>query len=52
MKQNKKAQICFVIHIAGEKKNIIYFYFLVVKQKFKNGPVITTHTYLISLSIT
>jgi hypothetical protein len=25
MKQNKKAKICFVIHIAGEKKNVILY---------------------------
>jgi len=33
MKQNKKAKICFVIHIAGEKKLLFYFYFVIVKQK-------------------
>jgi hypothetical protein len=34
MKQNKKAKICFVIHIAGEKKLLFYFYFVIVKQIF------------------
>jgi hypothetical protein len=42
VKQNKKAKICFVIHIAGEKKLLFYIYFVIVKQKFKNGPLITT----------
>jgi hypothetical protein len=42
MKQNKKAKICFVIHIAGEKKLLFYIYFVIVKQKFINGPLITT----------
>ena len=44
VKQNKKAKICFVIHIAGEKKLLFYFYFVIVKQKFINGPLITIHT--------
>jgi hypothetical protein len=26
MKQNKKAKICFVIHIAGERKLFFYIY--------------------------
>jgi hypothetical protein len=42
VKQNKKAKICFVIHIAGEKKLLFYFYFVIVKQKLKNGLLITT----------
>ena len=33
VKQNKKAKICFVIHIAGEKKLLFYIYAVVVKQK-------------------
>ena len=37
VKQNKKAKICFVIHIAGEKKILFYIYFVIV-----NGPLITT----------
>jgi hypothetical protein len=44
VKQNKKAKICFVIHIAGEKKLLFYIYFVIVKQKFKNGPLITTRS--------
>jgi hypothetical protein len=43
VKQNKKAKICFVIHIAGEKKLLFYFYFVIVKQNFINGPLTTTH---------
>ena len=43
VKQNKKAKICFIIHIAGEKKILIYIYFVIVKQKFVNGLLITTH---------
>ncbi len=42
VKQNKKAKICFVIHIAGETKILFYIYFVIVKQNFINGPVITT----------
>jgi len=42
VKQNKKAKICFVIYIAGEKKLLFYFHFVIVKQKFKNGPLTTT----------
>ena len=38
VKQNKKAKICFVIHIAGEKKLLFYIYSVIVKQKFINGP--------------
>ena len=30
VKQNKKAKICFVIHIAGEKKILFYIYFVIV----------------------
>ena len=45
VKQNKK--ICFVIHIAGEKKLLFYFYFVIVKQKIKNGALITTCVYLV-----
>ena len=44
MKQNEKAKICFVIHIAGEKKILFYIYFVIVKQKFINAPLITTYT--------
>jgi hypothetical protein len=43
VKQNKKAKICFVLHIAGEKKLLFYFHFVIVKQKFKHGPLITTY---------
>jgi hypothetical protein len=44
VKQNKKAKICFVIHIAGGKKILFYnfIYFVIVKQKILNGPLITT----------
>jgi hypothetical protein len=42
VKQNKKAKICFVIHLAAEKKLLFYIYFVIVKQKFINGPLITT----------
>jgi hypothetical protein len=35
VKQNKKAKICFVIHIARERKLIFYIYALIVKQKKK-----------------
>ncbi len=34
VKQNKKAKICFVIHIAGERKLFFYIY-VIVKQKKK-----------------
>ena len=44
MKQNKKAKICFVIHIAGEKKLLFSIYFVIVKQNFINGLLITTPT--------
>ncbi len=44
VKKNKKAKICFVIHIAGEKKLFFYIYFVIVKQKFIKGPLITTIT--------
>ena len=43
VKQNKKAKICFVIDIAGEKKLLFYIYFVIVKQKIINGPLITTY---------
>jgi hypothetical protein len=33
MKQNKKAKICFVIHIAGKNKLLFYIYAVIVKQK-------------------
>jgi hypothetical protein len=33
VKQNKKAKICFVIHIAGEKKILFSIYFVIGKQK-------------------
>ena len=42
MKQRIKGKICFVIHIAGEQKLLFYFYFVIVKQNFKNGALITT----------
>ena len=43
VKQNKKAKICFVIHIAGEKKLSFYIYDVIVKQIFYIiGPLITT----------
>ena len=42
-----KGKICFVIHIAGEKKLLFYFYFVIVKQKIKNGALITTCVYLV-----
>ena len=35
VKQNKKAKICFVIYIAGEKKLLFYIYAVIVKQKKK-----------------
>ncbi len=44
VKQNKKAKICFVLHIAREKKELLYFYFVILKQKFMNGLLITTYT--------
>jgi hypothetical protein len=44
VKQKIKGKICFVIHIAGEKKLLFYFYFVIVKQKIKNGALITTYT--------
>ena len=34
VKQNKKAKICFVIHIAGERKLLFYIYAVIVKQIF------------------
>ncbi len=34
MKQNKKAEIWFVIHIAGERKLLFYIYAVIVKQIF------------------
>jgi hypothetical protein len=43
VKQKIKVKICFVIHIAGEQKLLFYFYFVIVKQKIKNGHLITTH---------
>jgi len=42
VKQNKKAKICFAIHMAREKKLLFYIYFVIVKQKFINGLLITT----------
>jgi hypothetical protein len=42
VKQNKKAKICFVIHIAGERKLFFYIYAVIVKQK-KKALLITTH---------
>jgi hypothetical protein len=41
VKQNKKAKICFVIYIAGER-NFFYIYAVIVKQK-KKALLITTH---------
>ena len=41
VKQNKKAKICFVIHIAGERKLFFYIYAVIVKQK-KKALIITT----------
>ena len=41
VKQNKKAKICFVIHIAGERKFFFYIYPVIVKQK-KKALLITT----------
>jgi hypothetical protein len=46
VKQKIKEKICFVIHIAGEKKLLFYFCFVIVKQKIKNGALITTGTTL------
>ena len=43
VKQKIKGKICFVMHIAGEKILLFYFYFVIVKQKFINSPLITTH---------
>ena len=37
VKQNKKAKICFVIHIAGEKKLLFYIYDVIVKQFFSKS---------------
>ena len=37
VKQNKKAKICFVIYIAGEKKLLFYIYAVIVKQKKKSS---------------
>ena len=34
VKQNKKAKICFVIHIAGEENLLFYIYAVIVKQIF------------------
>ena len=42
VKQNTKAKFCFVIHIAGEKKLLFYFYFVIVKQNFMHAALITT----------
>jgi hypothetical protein len=42
VKQKIKGKICFVIHIAREKKLLFYIYFVIVKQKFMNGLLITT----------
>ena len=41
VKQNKKAKICFVIHITGERKLFFYIYAVIVKQK-KKALLITT----------
>ena len=45
VKQNKKAKICFVIHIAGEKKLLFCIYAVIVKQK-KKALLITTHVHM------
>jgi hypothetical protein len=42
VKQKINGKICFTIHIAGEKKLSFDFYFVIVKQKFINVPLITT----------
>jgi hypothetical protein len=42
VKQKIKGKIYFVIHIAGEKILLFYFYFVIVKQNFINGHLITT----------
>jgi hypothetical protein len=44
VKQNKKAKICFVIYIAGEKKLLFYICDVIVKQK-KKALNTTTYTY-------
>jgi hypothetical protein len=51
VKQNKKAKLCFVIHIAGEKKLLFYIYFVIVKQKFINGALITTMDFMESAGV-
>jgi hypothetical protein len=38
VKQNRKAKICFVIHIAGERKLLFYIYAVIVKQNFYKQP--------------
>jgi hypothetical protein len=38
VKQNKKAKICFVIHIARERKLLFYIYVVIVKQNFYKQP--------------
>ena len=43
VKQNKKAKICFVIHIAGEQKLLFYIYAVIVKQNFINGALINAN---------
>ena len=47
VKQNKKAKICFVIHIAGERKLFFYIYAVIVKQK-KKALLSTTRSVKIS----
>ena len=42
VKQKIKGKICFVIHIAGEKKLLFYIYFVIAKQIFINGGDTTT----------
>jgi hypothetical protein len=37
VKQNKKAKICFIIHIAGKRKIIFYIYDVIVKQNKKKS---------------
>ena len=45
MKQNKKAKICFVIHIAGERKLFFYIYDVIVKPKKKSSANLYSHTH-------
>jgi hypothetical protein len=47
VKQNKKAKICFVIHIAGERKSFFYIYAVIAKQCWRH--VLTRVDLLLSL---